>query len=181
MSISLVKNQIDKFVWVIQVVFALAIICPIIFSYKSHFVQANVICPVLAVPSVPTYCTPAFKWGGPWIRCLCNTCRPPQSESVPGLFGGEKMCLPLYIIKICVVLLKCACRMAFINMCLADNLKDATDCGGLNTCTIVLTHKNLLNAHSYIPKSFLWSYLTICIDPRSPEFVCLSDTAVSER
>jgi hypothetical protein len=40
--------------------------------------------------------------------------RPPQSESVPG-----------------VVLLKCAFRMAFFKMCLAENLQNATDCGGL--------------------------------------------------
>ena len=30
-----------------------------------------------------------------------------------------------------VVLLKCACRMSFFKMCLADNLQDATDYGGL--------------------------------------------------
>ena len=90
-----------------------------------------------------------------FISCnKINSCRPPQSKSVPGIQLGEQMCLPLQIIKICVVLLKCACRMAFFNMCLADNLKDATDCGGLNTCTLFLTHKNLFNAHSYMPKSF---------------------------
>jgi hypothetical protein len=36
-SISIVKDQIVKFVRVRQVFFALAIICPIIFSYKSLF------------------------------------------------------------------------------------------------------------------------------------------------
>ena len=79
---------------------------------------------------------------------------PPKSENVPDRPWCYKMCLPLWIFQIRVVLLKCACRMAFFNMCLADNLKDATDFGGLKTFTIFLTHKNLLNANSYIPTYF---------------------------
>ena len=38
--------------------FTLAIICPIISSSKVHFVQPNVVCPVPAVPAVPTFKTP---------------------------------------------------------------------------------------------------------------------------
>ena len=38
-----------------QDLFALAIICPICFPSKSHFVQPNVVCPA---PAVPTFWTP---------------------------------------------------------------------------------------------------------------------------
>jgi hypothetical protein len=34
-------------------------------------------------------------------------------------------------------LIKCACRMAFFKMCLADNLQDAADCGGLQVCFVL--------------------------------------------
>ena len=63
-----------------------------------------------------------------------------------------------------VVLLKCACQMAFFKMCLADNLQDAADCGGLSEglqCLkldlsyIVKTfrHKNFMTKH------FLFQYI----------------------
>ena len=48
---SLVKDPNVQFVRVRQDFFALAIICPIIFSSKSHFVQPNVVCPEPAVPT----------------------------------------------------------------------------------------------------------------------------------
>ena len=62
MFISLVKDPNVQFVRVRNKFFALTIICPIIFSSKSHFVQPNVVSPVLMLPAVPTFWTPA--WGG---------------------------------------------------------------------------------------------------------------------
>ena len=41
-------------------IFTLAIICPIIFSSISHFVQPNVVCPVALVTAVPTFWTQQF-------------------------------------------------------------------------------------------------------------------------
>ena len=55
---SLAKDPNVQFVRVRQDFFAFAIICPIIFSTKFHFVQPNVICPVPEVPAVPTFWTP---------------------------------------------------------------------------------------------------------------------------
>jgi hypothetical protein len=41
--------------------FTLAIICPIISSSKSHFVQPNAVCPAPAVPAVQTFWNPAHS------------------------------------------------------------------------------------------------------------------------
>ena len=53
--ILLVKDLNVQFVRLSQDFLTLAIICPIISSSKSHFVQPNVVCPAHAVP---TFCTP---------------------------------------------------------------------------------------------------------------------------
>jgi hypothetical protein len=48
-------------------------------------------------------------------------------------------------------LLKCACRMAFFKMCLADNLQDASDCGGLLMSTnCILADKDMSCQLSYV-------------------------------
>ena len=55
---SLDKDPNVQFVREKQDIFALAIICQIIFVSKSYFVQPNVVCPVPVLPAVPTLWSP---------------------------------------------------------------------------------------------------------------------------
>ena len=56
--ISFDKDPKAQLVRVSQNIFALFVICPIICSFESHFVQPHVVCPRLAVP---TFWTPGSQ------------------------------------------------------------------------------------------------------------------------
>ena len=55
------KDPNGQFVRVRQDFFALTVICQIIFSTKSYFVQPNVVC---LEPAIPTFWTPEHKYRG---------------------------------------------------------------------------------------------------------------------
>ena len=66
----LVKDPNVQFVRLRQDFVALAIICPIIYPSKSHFVQLNVVCPV---PAVKTFLTPGNKERNKILVLVLNT------------------------------------------------------------------------------------------------------------